>query len=103
MTGIQDIESHVYDWCTREARGSPSARALAAIYASTYMDSVPLVNFRDLRALDDTRMDWAVKLIRGYVEGSVQVPWPRAVALVALYDLIPIEPEAEILEPAPNL
>jgi hypothetical protein len=30
-------------------------------------------------------------LIQGYVEGTVTVPWPRAVALVALYNLIPDE------------
>lgn len=97
------IERLVYDWCTREARGSPSGRALAAVYASIYVDGVPLVRFRELRALDDTRMQWAVAMIRGYVEGTLQVPWARAVALVALYDLMPTEPESEEMEPASNL
>lgn len=103
MADPLQIERLVYNWCTREARGSPSGRALAAVYASTYIDGVPLVCFRELRTLDDTRMKWAVTLIHGYVEGTLRVPWARAVALVALYDLMPTEPESEQLEPAPNL
>ena len=47
----------------------------------------------DLRTLDDIRLEWAMALIQGYVEGKLNIPWPRAVALVALYDLIPPEPE----------
>ena len=46
------VERFVYDWCTAEARGTPSARALAAIYASTYMADARLLGFVDLRALD---------------------------------------------------
>lgn len=94
----REVERLVYVWCTQEARGTPSARALAAVYASTYMDNARLLHFQDLRALDDTRMAWALALIRGYVEGALRVPWARAVALVALYDLIPPESESE---PAP--
>jgi hypothetical protein len=85
-------EALIYAWCTREARGSPSARALAAVYASTYLDSARLLRFTDLRVLDDTRLQWAITLIKGYVEQAIVVPWARAVALVALYDLIPDEP-----------
>ena len=71
--------------------GTPSARALAAIYASTYMADARLLGFVDLRALDETRLNWALNLIRAYVEGDFTAPWPRAVALCALYDLIPAE------------
>ncbi|HMV38689.1 hypothetical protein [Plasticicumulans sp.] len=85
------VERFVYDWCTAEARGTPSARALAAIYASTYMADARLLGFVDLRALDETRLNWALNLIRAYVEGDFTAPWPRAVALCALYDLIPAE------------
>lgn len=91
MIDPTEAERLVYEWCTRQARGARSARALAAIYASTYMDEYHLMKFQDLRALDATRMTWAISLIRGYVEQSYSVPWPRAVALVALYDLIPEE------------
>lgn len=86
-----EAEQLVYSWCTGESRGTRSARALAAIYASTHMDQVPLVRFIDLRTLDDTRLEWAMALIQGYVEGTLVVPLPRAVALVALYDLISSE------------
>ena len=86
-----EAEALVYAWCTREGRGTPSARALAAVYASTYLDGSRLLRFIDLRTLDDTRLQWAITLIKGYVEGGIVVPWARAVALVALYDLIPDE------------
>ncbi len=99
MIDSNEAEGLVYRWCTREARGSHSARALAAIYASTYMDEARMLQFIDLKVLDDTRFEWAMALIQGYVEGTLVVPWPRAVALVALYELIPeefeIEPEYE--------
>ncbi len=91
----QAVEPLVYNWCTAEARGTPSARALAAIYASSYLEDAPLLRFADLRSLDDTRFGWAMSLIKGYVEGRVKVPWARAVALVALYDLIPAEEHKE--------
>jgi hypothetical protein len=55
------------------------------------MDHVPLLRFMDLRTLDDVRLEWALSLIEGYVEGELQISWPRAIALVALYDLIPPE------------
>ena len=91
MIDAAEAESLVYDWCTSEARGSPSAAALAAVYASTYMDGARLLRFCNLRTLDDTRLEWALALIHGYVEGGLQVPWARAVALVALYELFPSE------------
>lgn len=87
MIDPREAEKLVYEWCTRESRGAPSARALAAIYASSYLEHMPLLRFMELRALDDVRLEWALALIRGYVEGKVNVPWPRAVALAALYDL----------------
>jgi hypothetical protein len=34
-----------------------------------------------------------VALLRGYVQGAVKVPWARAVALVALYELYPDDDE----------
>lgn len=82
-------ERCAYRWCTGEARGSPSARALAAVYASAYLDGARLLRFADLRVLDDERLEWALALIRGYVEGALDVPWARAVALAALYELYP--------------
>ena len=91
MIDANEAEKRIYNWCTSESRGTASARALAAIYASTYMDQMPLLRFIDLRTLDDIRLEWAMALIQGYVEGKVTVPWPRAVALVALYDLLPLE------------
>jgi hypothetical protein len=91
MISPSEAERLVYDWCTYHSRGTTSARALAAVYASTYMDYTPLLRFTDLRTLDDVRFEWAIALLRGYVEGRLKVPWPRAVALVALYDLIPAE------------
>lgn len=91
MIDPREAERLVYHWCTREARSTPSARALAAIYASTYMEDARLLRFTDLRSLDDTRLNWALTLVRGYVEGDLEVPWPRAVALVALYELLPME------------
>ena len=94
----REIERLVYHWCTQAARGTPSARALAAVYASTYMDSLALVRFSDLKALDDTRMEWALSLMRAHITGTLQVPWARAVALVALYDLLPQESEPEVVE-----
>ena len=93
MIDPREAEKLVYDWCTCESRGTTSARALAAIYASAYLDHVPLLRFMDLRTLDDIRLEWAMTLIQGYVEGKLNIPWPRAVALMALYDLIPPEPE----------
>lgn len=93
MIDPKEAEKLVYNWCTCESRGTTSARALAAIYASAYLDHVPLLRFMDLRTLDDIRLEWAIALIQGYVEGKLNIPWPRAVALVALYDLIPPEPE----------
>ncbi len=81
------VERLVYAWCTGEARGSPSARALAAIYASSHMDEARLLRFSDLRALDETRLSWALAMIRAHAEGVLAVPWPRAVALAALYEL----------------
>lgn len=92
MIDPAETERLVYHWCTREARNTPSATALAAIYASTYMEDARLLRFLDLRALDDIRLEWAISLIRAYVEGRLEVPWPRAVALVALYELFPGEP-----------
>lgn len=94
MTDATELERLVYDWCTSESRGTDSARALAAVYASTYMDELRLLRFADLRALDDIRLKWALAMIQGYVEGRVMVPWPKAVALVALYDLFPDEFDA---------
>ena len=94
MSNVTEVERLVYNWCTSESRGTDSARALATIYASTYLDGARLLRFADLRALDDIRLKWALTLIQGYVEGTVRVPWPRAVALVALYDLIPDELDA---------
>jgi hypothetical protein len=93
MNDSADVEQLIYRWCTSEARGSHSAQALAAIYASTYMDGARLLRFADLRALDDERLEWAVTLLRGYVQGAVKVPWARAVALVALYELYPNDDE----------
>jgi hypothetical protein len=84
-----DAERHAYRWCTGEARGSHSARALAAVYASTYLNGARLLRFADLKVLDDERLEWALALIRGYVEGGMEVPWARAVALAALYELYP--------------
>lgn len=84
-----EAERHAYRWCTGEARGSHSARALAAVYASTYLDGARLLRFADLKVLDDERLEWALALIRGYVEGGLEVPWARAVALAALYELYP--------------
>ncbi|GEM_PF-2440425 len=87
MLSPAQAERLVYRWCTGEARGSHSARALAAVYASTYLDGERLWRLADLRVLDDERLEWALTLIRGYVEGRLHVPWARAVALAALYDL----------------
>ena len=84
-----EAEQCAYRWCTKEARGSHSARTLAAVYASIYMDQACLLRFADLRVLDDTRFEWAMTLIRGYVEGAINVPWDKVVALSALYDLYP--------------
>ncbi|MFO1351969.1 MAG: hypothetical protein U1F68_15350 [Gammaproteobacteria bacterium] len=89
MVSTAEAEQLIYRWCTGEARGSHSAQALAAVYASTYLDGARLLCFTHLRALDDVRLEWALALIRGYVDGSLAVPWPRAVALAALYDLVP--------------
>ncbi len=89
MVSAVEAEQLVYRWCTGEARGTHSAQALAAVYASTYIDDARILRFADLRSLDDTRLEWALALIRGYVEGDVQVPWSRALALVALYELYP--------------
>lgn len=91
MVDPSQVERLVYNWCTTESRGTESARALAAIYASLYMDQARLLRFIDLQALDDIRLEWALTLIKGYVEGEISVPWARAVALVALYDLLPEE------------
>ena len=91
MIDPSEAERLVYDWCTCKSRGTNSARALASIYASTYLEQTPLLRFIDLRTLDDIRFEWAMALIQGYVEGKLRIPWPRAVALVALYDLIPLE------------
>lgn len=91
MIDPHEAEQLVYNWCIKESRGSRSARALAAIYASMYMDQVPMLRFIDLRTLDDIRLRWAIALIQGYVEGKLRVPLPRALALVALYDLISSE------------
>ena len=55
------------------------------------MADANLLSFVDLRALDETRLNWALNLIRAFVEGDFEAPWPRAVALCALYDLIPAE------------
>jgi hypothetical protein len=55
------------------------------------MDQVTLLRFSDLRTLDDIRLEWAIALIQGYVEGKLRVPLSRALALVALYDLISSE------------
>lgn len=84
-----EVERRAYRWCTGEARGSHSARALAAVYASTYLDGARLLRFADLKVLDDERLEWALALIRGYVAGGLRVPWARAVALAALYELYP--------------
>lgn len=92
MNSSVDVEQLIYQWCTSEARGTHSAQALAAVYASTYMDGDRLLRFADLRSLDDERLEWALALLRGYVQGSVKVPWNRVIALIALYDLYP-EPE----------
>ncbi len=89
MISPAEAERRAYRWCTGEARGSLSARALAAVYASTYLDGAQLLRFADLRVLDDERLDWALTLIRGYVEGQLEIPWARAVALAALYELYP--------------
>ncbi|MCB1715432.1 MAG: hypothetical protein KDK04_22230 [Candidatus Competibacteraceae bacterium] len=82
-----EAERCAYRWCTAEARGSLSARTLATVYASIHLDQARLLRFADLRVLDDKRLEWALTLIRGYVEGAIRVPWARAVALAALYDL----------------
>lgn len=80
-------ERRIYQWCTGEARGSLSARTLAAVYASTYLDNARLWHLADLKVLDDERLEWALTLIRGYVEGRLHIPWARAIALASLYDL----------------
>lgn len=98
MVDPAEAEKLIYNWCTCEARGSPSAQALAAVYASTYMDGSRLLRMSNLRVLDDKRLDWALALIRGYVDGVVTIPWARAVALVALYDLFPAEEQPLALE-----
>ena len=90
-----EAERRTYHWCTGEGRGSHSARALAAVYASTYLDGARLLRFADLRALDDEHLGWALTLIRAYVEGALSVPWARAVALAALYELYPGDGEAD--------
>jgi hypothetical protein len=87
MNNGVEVEQLIYRWCTSEARGTHSAQALAAIYASTYMDGARLLRLADLRALDDIRLEWALTLLRAYVQGNIKVPWARAVALIALYDL----------------
>ena len=89
VTQAAEAEQCAYRWCTKEARGSHSARTLAAVYASIYLDEAYLLRFADLRVLDDTRFEWAMTLIRGYVEGAISVPWDKVVALTALYDLYP--------------
>lgn len=93
MIAPHEAEQLVYDWCICESRGTRSARVLAAIYVSIYLDETPLLRFGELRTLDDVRLEWALALIQGYVEGRVRIPWPRAVALVAIYDLLPLELE----------
>ena len=89
VTQAAKAEQCAYRWCTKEARGTHSARTLAAVYASIYLDQACLLRFADLRVLDDTRLEWAMTLIRAYVEGAVSVPWDKVVALTALYDLHP--------------
>lgn len=91
MIDPAEAERLIYNWCTCEARGSPSAQALAAVYAGIYMDGSRLLRLSSLRVLDDTRLEWALALMRGYVDGALTIPWARAVALVALYDLFPAE------------
>ena len=89
MTDINEVERQVYRWCTCEARGTHSARTLAAIYAGIYMEEARLFCLQDFKSLDDTRLEWAISLLRGYTEGRLSVPWSRAVALLALYELVP--------------
>ena len=95
MNNCVDVEQQIYRWCTSEARGTHSAQALAAVYASTYVDGARLLRFADLRALDEERLEWALALLRGYVQGAIKVPWTRAIALIALYELYPDEGEEQ--------
>lgn len=94
MVNAVEAEQLVYCWCTGEARGTHSAQALAAVYASTYNDDARILRFADLRSLDDIRLDWALALIRGYVEGDLHIPWARVVALSALYEIYPTDDQA---------
>ena len=93
MLSGAEAERLVYQWCTSEARGTLSAQALAAVYASTYMDGARLLRFVDLKTLDDERLEWAIALLKGYVDGHIDVPWSRAMALMALYELYPNDSE----------
>ena len=87
MISAVEAERLVYRWCMDEARGTHSAQALATVYAGIYLDGARLLRVADLKVLDDVRLEWALALIKGYVNGHVQVPWARAIALVSLYEL----------------
>ncbi len=47
MIEPREAEKLVYEWCTCESRGTTSARALATVYASSYLDHVPLLRFME--------------------------------------------------------
>lgn len=87
VTRAIEAEQNIYRWCTGEARGSLSAQTLAKIYVSICLDQVRLIRFSDLRVLDDIRLEWALTLMRAYVEGAVTVPWDKVIDLMTLYDL----------------
>lgn len=94
----EEAARYTYDWCTKEARGTSSARTLAEIYVSTYMDKIRLIRFTDLRALDDPQREWALTLIREYSEGKFHATYDRAMELVDLYSLHPDHEQGEQVE-----
>lgn len=94
----EEAATRIYEWCTGEGKATSSARTLAEIYVSTYMDKVRLMRFADLKTLDDSQREWALTLIQGYSEGIYHATYDRAMELADLYSLHPDHEQGEQVE-----
>lgn len=81
-----DAEQLIFNWCTREARGTESARILASLYIFCHVADDPrLLSLGDPRLLDVSQRKWADVLIQGCIQKGFNMPHDRVLILKEIY------------------
>ncbi len=102
MINLKRTEEMVYRWCNGDGRNDPSGPAMANLYVGACYPDLPLIRLSDFKQLDVIRHTWAMALINGVRDGSLEIPTERASKLAAVYHIhITYDASPELMSDVP--